>query len=70
MKTVNDLYIHYERSGVCKSEQEISGFPENLGRCIFLMSSGYLPGAHQPDCPVYPRILAAHPRWLERENDQ
>ncbi len=30
----------------------------------FLMSSGYLPGAHQPDCPVYPRILAARPRWL------
>ena len=30
----------------------------------FLMSSGYLLGAHQPDCPVYPRILAARPRWL------
>ncbi len=34
----------------------------------FLMSSGYLPGAHQPDCPVYPRILAARPCWLERED--
>lgn len=34
----------------------------------FLMSSGYLPGAHQPDCPVYPRILAARPRWLEHED--
>ena len=30
----------------------------------FLMSIGYLPGAHVPDCPIYPRILAARPRWL------
>ena len=29
----------------------------------FLMSLGYLPGAHQPDCPVYSRILALHPPW-------
>ncbi|HEX2968861.1 MAG TPA: DNA-3-methyladenine glycosylase I [Bacteroidales bacterium] len=24
----------------------------------FLMSTGYLPGAHSPDCPVYKKILA------------
>ena len=24
----------------------------------FLMSLGYLPGAHEPDCPVYARIAA------------
>lgn len=29
----------------------------------FLMSIGYLPGAHSPDCPVYPRILAHRPPW-------
>jgi DNA-3-methyladenine glycosylase I len=29
----------------------------------FLMSLGYLPGAHQPDCPVYQRILALEPPW-------
>lgn len=29
----------------------------------FLMSLGYLPGAHQPDCPVYARILALRPPW-------
>ena len=34
----------------------------------FLMSSGYLPGAHQPDCPVYPRILAARPRWAAQKD--
>jgi DNA-3-methyladenine glycosylase I len=29
----------------------------------FLMSLGYLSGAHQPDCPVYPRILELAPPW-------
>ena len=29
----------------------------------FLMSLGYLPGAHEPDCPVYHRILALAPPW-------
>ena len=26
----------------------------------FLMSTGYLPGAHNPDCPVYDRIKQIH----------
>lgn len=30
----------------------------------FLVSSGYLPGAHDPDCPVYPRIVALSPPWM------
>ncbi len=29
----------------------------------FLMSTGWLPGAHQPDCPVHARILALDPPW-------
>ena len=29
----------------------------------FLMSIGYLPGAHVPSCPVYQRILGHHPPW-------
>jgi DNA-3-methyladenine glycosylase I len=29
----------------------------------FLMSIGYLPGAHVPSCPVYQRILSHHPPW-------
>jgi DNA-3-methyladenine glycosylase I len=29
----------------------------------FLLSLGYLPGAHEPDCPVYARILALSPPW-------
>jgi DNA-3-methyladenine glycosylase I len=29
----------------------------------FLMSIGYLPGAHRPDCPVYRRIARLKPPW-------
>jgi DNA-3-methyladenine glycosylase I len=29
----------------------------------FLMSLGYLPGAHAPDCPVFARIFALSPPW-------
>ena len=29
----------------------------------FLMSLGYLPGAHTPDCPVYATILTHSPPW-------
>jgi DNA-3-methyladenine glycosylase I len=30
----------------------------------FLMSTGYLPGAHDASCPVFPQVAALHPRWL------
>jgi DNA-3-methyladenine glycosylase I len=29
----------------------------------FLVSTGWLPGAHRPDCPVHARILALDPPW-------
>lgn len=29
----------------------------------FLMSTGYLPGAHRADCPVQAAILGAEPAW-------
>lgn len=29
----------------------------------FLLSTGYLPGAHVPGCPVYERVLALDPPW-------
>ena len=31
----------------------------------FLMSTGYLPGAHDEDCPAYREILALNPPWSE-----
>ena len=29
----------------------------------FLISTGYLPGAHVPGCPVYSRVLGLKPPW-------
>lgn len=31
----------------------------------FLMSTGYLPGAHQPGCPIYEKVIASRPPWME-----
>ncbi len=30
----------------------------------FLKSTGYLPGAHRPDCPVFARIATLSPPWM------
>ena len=30
----------------------------------FLMSTGYLPGAHAESCPVYKRVVARCPAWM------
>jgi DNA-3-methyladenine glycosylase I len=30
----------------------------------FLMSTGYLPGAHEPDCPIYELVVRQQPPWL------
>ena len=30
----------------------------------FLKSIGYLPGAHRPDCPIFPRIARLAPPWM------
>ena len=32
----------------------------------FLLSTGYLPGAHHAGCPVYARVVAARPPWSAR----
>ena len=31
----------------------------------FLMSVGYLPGAHDPDCPAFSRIMELSPPWAQ-----
>lgn len=30
----------------------------------FLMSTGYLPGAHQKDCPIFKKVAAKKPAWM------
>jgi DNA-3-methyladenine glycosylase I len=34
----------------------------------FLMSTGYLPGAHVESCPVYGKVLKKKPMWLRKAN--
>lgn len=36
----------------------------------FLMSTGYLPGAHRPDCPVQALVKAANPPWMQADGFQ
>ena len=36
----------------------------------FLMSTGYLPGAHQPSCPVQAQIIASNPPWLRHQTTE
>ncbi len=31
----------------------------------FLLSLGYLPGAHERDCPVFARVFALSPPWMQ-----
>ena len=30
----------------------------------FLLSTGYLPGAHEPACPIYNKVITLNPPWL------
>jgi DNA-3-methyladenine glycosylase I len=36
----------------------------------FLMSIGYLPGTHRPTCPVYRRIAALNPPWMQAKTSR
>jgi len=33
----------------------------------FLISTGYLPGAHIESCPVYKKVLKQKPKWAEKK---
>jgi DNA-3-methyladenine glycosylase I len=32
----------------------------------FLVSTGYLPGAHDEDCPIYKKVASLRPAWMPR----
>jgi DNA-3-methyladenine glycosylase I len=32
----------------------------------FLMSTGYLPGAHDESCPIYRKVASLRPAWMKR----
>lgn len=33
----------------------------------FLMSIGYLPGAHSESCPIHNKIVKTNPKWMEKK---
>jgi DNA-3-methyladenine glycosylase I len=33
----------------------------------FLMSTGYLPGAHSEGCPIYKKVMKTKPAWAEKK---
>ncbi len=33
----------------------------------FLMSTGYLPGAHTPECPIFAHVVEQNPAWLAKK---
>ena len=35
----------------------------------FLLSTGYLPGAHDESCPIYKKVLKEKPMWLISKNE-
>lgn len=35
----------------------------------FLMSTGYLPGAHQESCPIFDEVKKANPMWMRTKVD-
>jgi len=39
--------------------------PEIVGE--FLISTGFLPGAHEPSCPIYTKVLVAGPAWAMKQ---
>jgi DNA-3-methyladenine glycosylase I len=32
----------------------------------FLLSTGYLPGAHEKDCPIYKKVASLRPAWMRK----
>ena len=32
----------------------------------FLLSTGYLPGAHDKDCPIYKKVASLRPEWMRK----
>jgi len=59
------LEAHHPRSPEAWTQLFRRTFRFTGGQIVgeFLMSIGYLPGAHEPDCPVFARILERSPAW-------
>jgi DNA-3-methyladenine glycosylase I len=59
------LEMHHPRSAAEWTRVFRQTFRFTGGQIVneFLLSLGYLPGAHEPECPVFARILEHSPPW-------
>jgi DNA-3-methyladenine glycosylase I len=62
----NDAHHPRSREAWCRLFKETFRFTggEIVGE--FLISTGYLPGAHRPGCPVFDRVERRNPPWKKR----
>ena len=51
-----DEWVRIFKTTFCFTGREITG--------EFLLSTGYIPGAHHPACPVYNQIAKLDPPWM------
>jgi DNA-3-methyladenine glycosylase I len=59
------LEAHHPRSQEAWTQLFRRSFRFTGGQIVgeFLLSLGYLPGAHEPNCPVFARVLDLSPPW-------
>jgi DNA-3-methyladenine glycosylase I len=62
-----ESFLHYELEEWIRLFKKTFKFtgPEIVKE--FLMSTGYIQGAHTRDCFIYPKILDSKPAWLKHE---
>ncbi len=61
-----DQHLQLDKAGWVKLFKRHFKFTGGEITGEFLMSTGYLPGAHQPQCPIYTEVLAHNPPWLAK----
>ena len=61
-----DLHVKYSKEEWVKLFKTTFKFTGGEIVNEFLMSTGYLPGAHVKECPVYKIILKQKPKWQNR----
>ncbi|HLW29659.1 MAG TPA: DNA-3-methyladenine glycosylase I [Brumimicrobium sp.] len=60
-----DQYIDYSLSEWTKLFKKNFKFTGEKIVEEFLMSTGYMKGAHSEDCPIYNKIIKSEPKWIK-----
>jgi DNA-3-methyladenine glycosylase I len=59
-----DQHVHLDKAAWVKLFKKTFKFTGGEITGEFLMSAGYLPGAHHTGCPIYTKIMALDPPWV------